>query len=356
MKRSLLALAVLGAFAGVASAQSSVTIYGRIDQAIVKGNGGTVTGVAGGTATGAQVMAGNGNSEAWQLRSNGTSPRLGFRGKEDLGGGLTAHFTIEHRFTADTGATTAADTFWEGQSIVGLSHAAAGEIILGRIYSPAFYIISQVDPFGLSGIGQIGSTVGYAGFGGSRIANSVTYKTPSFGGFVGKVATSLGEGAAGVGRRDAVSAEYTSGPIYAGLAYERFAGGTIANSADGDNLINFSFSYNFSGIKPYFLYAQSKTGAGNNTKNIGWATGLSAKIGPGALKVNLVGFDRGDPSTGVTAASAKQAKFGIGYDYFLSKRTRVYADFASASQEKATTATVDPEARTQVAVGMRHDF
>src|SRR6187551_782694 len=94
MKRSLIALAVLGAFAGAASAQSSVTIYGSVDMAVAKGDGGTA-GNNGGGAGGADV---------WSLQQSNAN-RLGFRGNEDLGGGLSAQFQIEHRFNADTGAT-----------------------------------------------------------------------------------------------------------------------------------------------------------------------------------------------------------------------------------------------------------
>src|SRR5687768_3851499 len=119
MKKSLLALAVLGAFAGAASAQSSVTIYGSVDMAVMKSNGGT----AGNNGNP------NGTTKAWTLnQSNGS--RLGFRGNEDLGGGLSAQFQIEHRFTPDDG--NAATPFWAGRSYVQLSSASAGRVYLGR--------------------------------------------------------------------------------------------------------------------------------------------------------------------------------------------------------------------------------
>src|SRR6185369_7420346 len=110
MKKSLLALAVLGAFAGAASAQSSVTIYGSLDEAVAKGNGGT-----------APIPGTPSNSKAWQLiQSNGS--RLGFRGNEDLGGGLSAQFQIEHRFPPEDG--NAATRVWAGRSYVQLSRAS----------------------------------------------------------------------------------------------------------------------------------------------------------------------------------------------------------------------------------------
>src|SRR5262245_51148723 len=126
MKKSLLALAVLGAFAGAASAQSSVTIYGSLDLGIAKSNGGTAGNNGGQAGNGAQA-------KAWTLQS-ANAPRLGFRGNEDLGGGLSAQFQIEHRFNPDTGQVNNLGIFWQGRSYMQLSSAAAGRIYLGRDY------------------------------------------------------------------------------------------------------------------------------------------------------------------------------------------------------------------------------
>ena len=95
MKKSLLALAVLGAFAGAASAQSSVTIYGLLDLAVTKGNGGT-----------SPNAGANGLSTAYTMKQSAGS-RLGFRGNEDIGGGWSGQFQIEHRFTPDDGNSAA---------------------------------------------------------------------------------------------------------------------------------------------------------------------------------------------------------------------------------------------------------
>ena len=96
MKKSLLALAVLGAFAGAASAQSSVTLYGKLDLGFAKAAGSADKQVA-----------------------DGSRSRVGFRGVEDLGGGLKALFQFEHRFNPDDGTVTNA-AFWYGISTVGL--------------------------------------------------------------------------------------------------------------------------------------------------------------------------------------------------------------------------------------------
>ena len=112
MKKSLLALAVLGTLAGAAAAQSSVTLYGRVDLSVARNLG-----------------------TDYIVMQNGSGSRLGVRGVEDLGGGLKATFNIEHRFQADNGvasptanAAAAAPRFWHGRSIVGLQGNFGEEI------------------------------------------------------------------------------------------------------------------------------------------------------------------------------------------------------------------------------------
>lgn len=339
MKKSLLALAVLGAFAGAASAQSSVTIYGVVDMGVSKGNGGT-----------AANTNGNGLSKAWQVRQARGS-RLGFRGNEDLGGGLSAQFLIEHRFTPDNGA--AAATHWDGGSYVQLTHAAAGSVYLGRWYTPAFWVALKTDPFGWDGVGAVASKA-WAGYltipGGVRTSNTVGYKTPNWGGFTVNLATGLGEGT--TGRTDGVNAEFTSGPIYVGVGYEKVSGGTATTATspfgDGASLINVGFAYNFGFIRPIVYFGQSKLGVGNNSTNQFYQLALTAPAGPGVIKAAYGVLD--PESTGASqTAGQEQTKLGIGYDYFLSKRTRVYADFSHATEDNRTN-------NNAFAIGVRHDF
>jgi predicted porin len=361
MKKSLLALAVLGAFAGAASAQSSVTIYGVVDQGISKGNGGTAFN---GGANGA-LTAANPGAKAWQVKQARGS-RLGFRGNEDLGGGLSAQFLIEHRFTPDNGA--AASTFWDGGSYVQLTHAAAGSVYLGRWYTPAFWVALKTDPFGWDGVGQVGSKAwaGYlTGNSGVRTSNTVGYKTPNWGGFTVNLATGLGEGT--TGRTDGINAEFTSGPIYVGVGYEKVNGGPASNAlttpasnqnGDGASLINVGAAYNFGFIRPIVYFAQSKNGVNSANTNTFWEVALTAPVGPGVLKF---AYGMLDPegtviiptSTTTTStlqtANQEQTKAAIGYDYFLSKRTRIYADYSHATEDNRTN-------NNAFNLGIRHDF
>ncbi len=329
MKKSLLALAVLGAFAGVASAQSSVTIYGLLDQAVSKGNGGT-----------APNPGANGLSRAYQVRQSAGS-RLGFRGSEDMGGGLSAQFQIEHRFSPDDGA--AATPFWNGRSYVQVTSAAVGSVYMGRDYTPAFWPAVKSDPFGWDGVGQIG-TAGWAGYltpagQGVRTSNTVGFKSASFGGLTVQGAVGLSENST-TGRTNGFNVEYGGGPIYAGLGYE----GVSKGLQDKQGVVNFAFHYDLGVVKLMAYGAQAKVGAGGNTKNKMFSLGARAPIGPGVLKAQVYRLDpQGNKNN--------ETKFGIGYDYSLSKRTNLYVDFGQAKSD-VTGVTSNRAA----AVGMKHTF
>jgi len=336
MKKSLLALAVLGAFAGAASAQSSVTIYGLLDLAVTKGNGGT-----------APNVAANGLSEAYIMKQSSSS-RLGFRGNEDMGGGLSAQFQIEHRFTPDDGA--AANPFWAGRSYVQVTHSAAGSIYLGREYGAEFWPAVKTDPFGWDGVAQI-SSMQYAGF--TTVDNGASsVRTSNSGGYRGKfgpvavnLQASLGEGVAPAGRVISANGEYAGGPIYVGIGYAKQTDG----ARDGQQLINIGGAYNFGVVRPALYFAQSKTGpAAAQITGQNVMVALTAPIGPGKLKF---AWARNDPNTASAATNDEFSKIGIGYDYSLSKRTNVYVDYGRGTAQNS--ALTNNQA---VAVGMKHTF
>ncbi len=332
MKKSLLALAVLGAFAGAASAQSSVTVYGSIDMAVAKSNGGT--------------SGNNGNepgtpavTKAWNLQqSNGS--RLGFRGNEDLGGGLSAQFQIEHRFLPDTGAVYSATSFWQGRSYVQLTSASAGRVYLGRDYSPAFWPAVKTDPFGWDGVGQLGGMqfAGFADNSGVRVSNTVGYKSPSWGGLTVQAAVGLGEGV--LARDSGFNIEYGAGPIYAAMGYGKLTGGPVATN-DANSLVNFAFMYDVGIVKPFIYYARAKVSGGTLTnKNVD--LGLTAPIGGGTLKAAWGRVDPEGPTNNTT-------KVAVGYDYPLSKRTNLYGDLGVTRTDLLTR-------NTTYALGVKHTF
>jgi predicted porin len=174
MKKSLIALAVLAA-SGAALAQSSVTMYGRIDTSI--GSEETLSGKS------TKVFSGN-----------LTTSRYGFRGTEDLGGGLRAQFQLENGFNADDGTVGTANAAFNRASWVGLS-GAFGQVRLGLSDSPYKDIFdlgvsnalydSEFTPNKIAYTGVSNST--------SRLKDSVRYDTPNFGGISGAVSYSMDE-------------------------------------------------------------------------------------------------------------------------------------------------------------------
>jgi len=335
MKKSLLALAVLGAFAGAASAQSSVTIYGLVDLAVTKGNGGT-----------AINPGANGPSEAYIMKQSSSS-RLGFRGNEDMGGGLSAQFQLEQRFTPDDGVQST--PLYGGRSFVQFTHSAAGSIYMGREYGPEFWPAVKTDPFGWDGVGQI-SALQYSGY--STVLNGASsVRTSNTGGYRGKfgpvsaqLAVSLGEGSATAGRVVGGNIEYAAGPIYGGVGVSRITDGTN----DGHQLVNIGGAYDFGVVRPIAYFARGKVGAAGNTTTQTWMLALTAPIGPGKLKA---AYARHDPNTASGANNDNISKIGLGYDYSLSKRSNVYVDYGRATGQAAGTTN-----NQAVAVGMKHVF
>ena len=327
MKKSIVALAVLGAFAGAASAQSSVTIYGLLDMSVAKSNGGT------------SPNAGAPASKAWTVQQSAGS-RLGFRGNEDLGGGLSAQFQIEHRFNPDTGAQTNAAAFWQGRSYVQLTSAGTGSVYLGRDYSPAFWPAVKSDPFGWDGVGQVGANAwaGYLnGDGGVRTQNTVGVKSANLGGLTVQAAVGLSEDT-GRGRNNGFNVEYSGGPLYAALGYEKISKGTN----DGRGVTNVALHYDLGVAKLLGYYATAKIGAGGNTSSRMFSIGALAPVGPGNVKAV---YYRVDPA----GANNNLSKFGIGYDYALSKRTGLYADLGLSKADGLTR-------NNAYAFGVKHTF
>jgi len=312
MKKSLLALAVLGAFTGVASAQSSLTIYGKVDQAF-------------GHKAGADIST-------WA--DSGARSRLGFKGTEDLGGGLKANFVLEHSFNPDDGTALSSTTFWHGQSTVGLSHSTYGSLNIGRQYTAAFSLIQNtIDPFNGDGYANLrdvmllrdgtGASTS-AGLTEVRYNNSVRY---DYSGYGVNFAVSVGERANnGVNdytnnntdRPFSAAVNYTMGALFVGAGVENPEG-------DGSYLVTLGAKYNL----------------GFGTVSAGYSTGTKDTIGAAAADVSgwLIGarvpFGKADLKVGYASSKIdgadRMGKASIGVDYNLSKRTKVYADYARYS-------------------------
>lgn len=318
MKRTLALAAVSMSQMAAAHAQSSVTIYGLVDQGVSRIN----KGLSSVNPTLSDALLGS--RGVWTVKSS-TSSRLGFRGSEDLGGGNKANFLIETRISPDTGGIQAGQVgFWGGQSWVGLSNAQFGELRLGRQFLPGHLIAVQGDPWGLDynsagGYGFVkgGSTVSYGG-------NSIDYRSPTLAGVTAEIQLALGEGGTSLNPSNTQPArnvgallQYQLAPVYAAVAYNKLETG---NSTDNRFWI-VTGNYDFGVIKPYLTYARARIN--NNTDSISGLVGAVAPLGTGRLKA-MWGYQN------LAGPNNTTRKLGLGYEYFFSKRTSVHADVGVA--------------------------
>jgi predicted porin len=314
MKKSLLALAVLGAFAGAASAQSSVTLYGRVDLSIGKNVGSTS-----------------------KYLANGSGSRLGVKGYEDLGGGMGAFFNIEHRLNADTGALTDSARFWNAISIVGL-RGSFGSVSLGRHYSTAF-LGSQLaaDPWGWDTVVANNATAGITGLGVAKVRydSTVTYNIAA-NGFSGAVQIAEASDTISTTPKKPTNFAlgYAGGPLSVGFGYEL----TGAKAAAAEKVMTLNGAYDFGSFKLGGLIGNATTAA--NVKRKSWLLTATAPLGQGEFRAAIGQLKVGTVKT--TQAVA------LGYHYSLSKRTTIYGDFVNNS--KATTS------KTGYDIGLKHNF
>ncbi|MDP3253175.1 MAG: porin [Hydrogenophaga sp.] len=319
MKKSLVALAVLGAFAGAASAQSSVSIYGIADVWV-----GSVD---------------NGAGSISKLDSGGLqASRLGFKGTEDLGGGLSAIFGLEAGLAMDTG--TAGGLKFDRQSFVGFE-GGFGQIIAGKVWS-AYDDISAAS---FSGFDSAFSPE-YFAFGSTSYSanpnNGFKYSSPTFGGISGAVSYALDENNAVDENTTAFHLKYAGGPIYVGAAYQEETAG-----ATESKFTRVGASYDLGVAKLLGSFGQLKQTGGLKTTD--YAFGVDVPVGS-ALTLGA-GYARGKDNA--AKGDEKRDAFGIVATYSLSKRTTAYAGYTTGDGK---TAGVKTKELDQYAVGIRHTF
>jgi predicted porin len=354
MKKSLLALALFGAFAGVAQAQSAVQIYGTVDAGIIKRTDQTL---------------------AIGKRANNT---LGFKGTEDLGNGLKALFQLEIRYEPDSGtieqgAGGVQRPLFQGQSRVGLQ-GAFGMVRLGRGLTAFQETSTQFEPFhgipspsgfqtDLTVAGYTSDPLGLVGNSTNRFSNALFYNSPEVAGFqlnttIGTRESNTGS-AAIVGRGTAaapqyrvgaeasanpysVSATYKNGPAALMAAVERNSVETRLYSVAG---------YIMASPDLKLMASRTKQDRGhtfvNNEEVTSWVVGANYTMGASKF---LAGY--GQKNAGVLNVGLQKTKqFSLGYEYSLSKRTYIYAD---ASQRKSVATT--PNSLNIYALGVNHAF
>jgi predicted porin len=298
MKKSPLALAILGTLAGTAAAQSAVTTFGVVDLNI-------------------RYNKANGQSISSLAPDGSSGSRLGFRGDEDLGGGLKAGFWLESGVAADTGSAGDGTRFWNRRSTVSLTSNDLGEIRMGRAKTSERLVIDDFDPHSTVGLGDITkvySTLGSGADNINRSDNQVVYSLPgTLGGFYGSFDVAAGEGIDGkkyVGGR----LGYRAGPMH-------FAGGYQETDAMGSKykLGSIAGGWDFGFLRASLLYTGTRF---NAAKQDIYTLGAVVPLGSGELKASYTSSNANAAAGAVGVYDAQL--FAISYLYNLSKRTALY--------------------------------
>jgi predicted porin len=357
MKKSLLALAVLGAFAGAAQAQTGVTVYGSFD--------GGIRHVTNANAAGDSKTS---------MSSNGTynSNRIGFKGTEDLGGGLNAHFALETGFNTGTGALDNATTTKAQANGVGIGTSrlfnrtasvgiggAWGSVDLGRQYSINFQTIGMYDPFNYkyTGILPLAAQGGL-----TRLDNDIKY-TGNFGPVthvLNMLLAKLLAARAMVRPKQLASAMLAARSL--GAAYTQRKNDLVAAANPAATTTNFQDQKNWTlggayATGPFRVaigYADNKQDTGVAAASevrvkdtwLGGSYSLSSAAALSAAYYHTKGDTAG--------VSLTQKLFIVGGTYALSKRTNFYADIDNKRFD--VSAGVAPKSQTGISVGINHLF
>jgi predicted porin len=357
MKKTLISLAVLAA-SGSAFAQSNVTIYGIMDAGIVAERGGKNGNVS-------KVSSGVANAS-----------RIGFKGTEDLGGGLSAVFLLEGGIKGDTGESDVAGSSFQRQSYVGLVSKSAGTLTLGRQYTPWYNAFVQVgDPFqaGLSGSAK---NLFPANGINVRNSNSVFYKSPDLNGVTAEVFYAAGEQKeASTGRQLGASIGYQNGNLNARLAYNNRNNDVVVSNVVTDREIGhntlLAVNYDFKVAKAFFMFGSNK-----GLNSVAYPNGTAytaAAVAPSTDSRNwLLGATVPVSAAGSLVASVARAddrnvanrdanQYAIGYLHKLSPRTTTYMSYGKIKNKNGASFTVGNNAESGSGdsaynVGIRHSF
>lgn len=373
-KKTLAAVAVLGAFAGSAFA-ANVTMYGIVDTglgytSIDKGYGEDVN--------------------TFDMRAGQNSAnRFGVKGEEDLGNGVKVGFSLENGFSSDDGKLSTAGRLFDREALLYVA-GDFGELGMGRQGDLASgngrygLFGGKVSPFstGWSDIAGHEYVMG-AGFG--RMDNSVTYKTPTFAGFnvlaqysFKKDSAKDGrEGSSAVDRQYALGASFTAGDLYlTGIVTQTNLKSLGQQDVEDPLTVSLGGNYNFGVAKLYVAGqyfkdsdlavkqidrhdADAKTGyqKGEQFNGFGLSVGADVPAFGGTAKV-LVGYMDAEDQAAENAQDLQRYTFSVGYEYPLSKRTFVYggAGYYMDSYDKVEAGHDDKASVAAVNAGLVHKF
>ncbi|MDP9900809.1 porin [Variovorax ginsengisoli] len=358
MKKHSVAACALAAVGGASMAQSSVTLFGVLD-----------TTVQHASQAGASVnrLLGTGGNQI---------SRLGFRGTEDLGGGLAAGFVLDMGLNVDTGAglptsennqvnAPVAGTTFNRRSTLSLSSRQLGEVRVGRDFVPTYWNITVFDPFGTAGAGSAAnlaqgsltrlSTV----VTGLRASNSVGYFLPAMHGFYGQAMYAVGENvspaAAGTrndGNYAGARLGYAAGPLNVAAAY-----GTTSLASGDVSTGNLGASFTAGAFKLMAqFYRDAKEQVAAPSRSRGWLVGAQIEWGQGYFPVSYSQVQDNSPG------ERKAVQIALGYVHNLSKRTAVYTTYSRIQNRKGAAVSgggvpsVANATWTGLDLGIRHIF
>jgi predicted porin len=316
MYKTLSIVALAAAAAAPAFAQSSVTMYGRLN------------------ITAEREKFGDADAQ-WDMNNNAS--RIGMKGVEDLGGGLKAGFQIEHGFNVDTGAVSNSDRFWSRQSEVNLS-GGFGMVRLGNFTSEAYYATADYISMHNHDTGTSADALwAYIG----RDYDKVAYRTPDIGGFTLEGAVTARDVVGAVNRTFDVAANYNIGKLALGAGYTK----------DGDSKMgSIRGLYDFGAVVLGAYYQRDTDGIiiGGGSRN---TFRVSVMVPVGASEFHVNGGYAGKYSN---IADSKANQWTLAYGYNFSKRTKAYAYFTKVDDDLGVTyAGGDFQS---IAAGIRHNF
>jgi len=343
MKKSLLVAAILASLGTGAFAQSSVSIYGIMD--------------AGYTRTS------DGINKSSNITSGGESgSRLGFKGTEGLGQGLSANFVLESGINIDDGTT---GTGISGQQVqnnkvfgrqawVGLNSNDLGAVKLGLQYTPLRVAVDTIDPFNVGFAGNALKTLGNGNYA-ERANRAATYSTPSFGGLSGQVEYGVTDniGSSSTNRTRGAGINYDNGPLTVRFAYDDHNADTFTSSSRD---LFLGATYDLGYMKAHAAVADRNVDDNNglvvdrSARN--YLVGVSAPFGASSVMASYIRNDVRHTS------SADSDQVAVGYTYNFSPRTNVYGSYARYMND--SNASLNSAANglngNQVSAGIRHKF
>lgn len=362
MQKKLIALAIAGLASTAAFAQTNVTMYGIVDMGVIKTDA-------------------DGKSDGWKI-DNGLSAgsRIGFKGEENLGGGLKAVFTLEYMIQPDANAAIGATSDTTGtltrQAYVGLA-GNWGTVYGGRLQGVGFKFACSHNPVAGGAFDTISKlnggalTLGCGSLG--RWSNAVGYMSPNWNGFTFEVnhgrMTENATRTAGITSNiddsyvNGILAAYKNGPFAASIAWSGVEGGSIAGVSAADTKEwGVGADYDFGMAKIYATYQDRDTDTAPGVKSLTngdkWAVGLSVPVFKvGSIALSYADFDS-DRNNGDADA------WSLMYSHNLSKRTTLYVGYSDVSNDSANVSTtigvtgapITGGDSDMIAFGVRHSF